>query len=103
MYHFASLQSETAKKLLGNHKISQDFSSIALIEDGKVYQKSEAVLRICKNLKKPCYIGSWLLIIPISIRDWVYDFVAANRYKWFGKRDYCELINTNQKIRFLDI
>ncbi|WP_299212297.1 DCC1-like thiol-disulfide oxidoreductase family protein [uncultured Aquimarina sp.] len=101
-YHFASLQSETAESLLADSHISQDLSSIVLIEDGIIYQKSDAVLRICRNLKYPWYLGHWWLITPKVFRDRIYDFIAANRYNWFGKQQQCGLLNADQRVRFLD-
>lgn len=102
-YNFASLQSETGKKMLGEHHIPKEMSSIILIEGDKVYEKSDAVLRICRNLTYPWYLGRWLWVVPKALRDRIYDFVAANRYKWFGKQEQCGLIETDQRIRFLDL
>ncbi|MBW1299055.1 DUF393 domain-containing protein [Aquimarina litoralis] len=101
-YHFASLQSETAKVLLKEYSISLDLSSIILVEDGIIYQKSDAILRICENLRYPWYLIRWCLIIPKVFRDRIYDFVASNRYMWFGKKQQCDLLDTDQRARFLD-
>ncbi len=104
LYRFASLQSSTAEKLLVNSKIPQDLlSSIILIEDSTIYTKSDAVLRICRNLNYPWRLATVLLIVPKWIRDRMYDVIAANRYKWFGKQQQCELVRADQKIRFLDV
>ncbi len=102
-YSFASLQSETAEKLLANSNVAQDLSSIILIEDGNVYQKSDAVLRICRNLNFPWRMATVFLMVPKTLRDHIYDFVAANRYKWFGIQQQCELLQPDQKVRFLDL
>ncbi|MGB5820172.1 MAG: DCC1-like thiol-disulfide oxidoreductase family protein [Saonia sp.] len=103
LYRFASLQSETGIQLLKDHNISKGLLSIILIEEGKVYQKSDAVLRICSNLKAPWFLGRYLRVIPKALRDKIYDFVAANRYKWFGKQQQCDYITAHQRVRFLDL
>ncbi len=102
MYQFASLQSETGKRLLEAYGLSEQLSSIVLIHNGKVYQKSDAVLQICKNLKKPWSWSKMLWVVPKMLRDRVYDYAAANRYNWFGKQEQCELPDAPVRIRFLD-
>ncbi len=103
-YLFASLQSPIAYTLLENGNVPQDLlSSIILIEDGVIYKKSDAVLRICKNLNYPWRLATILLIAPKWIRDRMYDVIAANRYKWFGKQQQCGLLQPDQKVRFLDL
>ncbi|MBQ4819290.1 thiol-disulfide oxidoreductase DCC family protein [Aquimarina sp. MMG016] len=102
-YRFASLQSETAKKLLHKNYSSQNLSSIILIDNGTVYQKSDAILRICRNLNYPWNMISILLIVPVVLRNLAYDFIAINRYRWFGKQQQCEVLSPEQKFRFLDL
>ncbi|CAM4066739.1 thiol-disulfide oxidoreductase DCC family protein [Lederbergia lenta] len=98
---FSSLQSDIGQSLLKQNKIPFTMDSMILIENGKVYDKSSAVLRICKNLSglwKYMYI---FVIIPLPIRDLIYNIVAKNRYKWFGKKDTCILPNHEIRKRFL--
>ncbi|MCF6223129.1 MAG: DUF393 domain-containing protein [Flavobacteriaceae bacterium] len=102
-YSFASLQSDASTKLLLhlNYK-KDDLNSIVLIEGVKVYNKSTAVLRIAKELR-PLWNCSYLfIIIPEFIRDSIYDFIAKNRYKWFGKRKACQIHNLKYKDRFIN-
>jgi predicted DCC family thiol-disulfide oxidoreductase YuxK len=101
IYYFAPLQSERAKVLLEKHQISIDINSLVLIENNKAYMKSSAVLRICRNLQ-----GIWksfytFIIIPKSILDLLYDFLAKNRYKWFGKQNKCMIYPEHIRKRFL--
>jgi predicted DCC family thiol-disulfide oxidoreductase YuxK len=101
-YKFASLQGETGQKLLKQYGFSSELNSFVLIENDKVYVKSGAALHVCRNL-----IGAWKLltilrIIPPFIRDFFYDIVANNRYKWFGKKESCMLPSAEWKKRFLD-
>ncbi len=101
-YQFAALQSETGQKLLKEYNFPNQFDSFIMIEDGKAYQKSSAALRVVRHLN-----GGWRLftvfkIIPTPIRDVIYNFIARNRYKWFGKRDSCMIPTPDIKSRFLD-
>lgn len=98
---FASLQGNYAKDFVNETKI-QSMQSI-LFFDGKIlYKKSTAVLKLSRLL------GGWhqllLLgyILPRFVRDWLYNIVAKNRYRWFGKKDQCMLPSKGFKNRFLD-
>ena len=103
VFSFASLQSNYAKEHLlhpnGQH-IKLD--SVVFQEDKSILIKSDAALRICMHLG-----GAWKFlqifrIIPRSWRDWIYDIVANNRYRWFGKRDQCMIPTPELQSRFLD-
>ena len=99
---FTSLQSDAAAKLLlqfYNKKI--ELNSIVLIEENKVYDKSTAVLRIARKLNPFWNIFYIFIIVPKSFRDLVYDFIAKNRYKWFGKQDKCTVFIEKYKNRFI--
>lgn len=75
--------------------------SVYLIEEGNVYQKSTAVLRVCRQLSGLYPLLYLYIIIPRPIRDFVYDIIAQNRYKWFGKRAQCRVPTPELKDRFL--
>ena len=99
---FASLQSDVAKEILlqlDKKKIIED--SIVLIQDGKLYQKSTAALKIVKKLNGLYPIIYAFTIVPLFIRDGLYDIIAKNRYKWFGKKDSCMIPSTKIKNRFI--
>ncbi|WP_100332429.1 thiol-disulfide oxidoreductase DCC family protein [Bacillus xiapuensis] len=101
LFHFASLQSDTGEKLRAKHHVPDDVDSMILIEGNKVYYKSAAALRICLHLK-----GAWkllyaLMIIPCPIRDIAYEYVAKNRYKWFGQKESCTLPPPHIRKRFV--
>ena len=86
---FASLQSEVAKKLLNEIQFPSSLETIVLIKGHKHFEKSDAVLEIAKNLS-----GLWPMIygfkiIPRFLRDVLYNWIAKNRYTWFGKRESC--------------
>jgi len=102
-FRFASLQSEFGQVFLAKNNFNQnDFDSIILIEGSLFYTKSEAVLRIGKNLDKYKLISKMLLFIPRNIRDFGYKIVAKNRYNWFGKKDNCWLPTPELKEKFIN-
>ena len=102
-FKFASLQSSYAAGLLQKLDFdSQGVDSIVLYEEGALYVRSTAALRIAKHLD-----GLWpllyaFIIVPPFIRDAVYDFIARNRYQWFGKKEQCEVPTPELAARFLD-
>lgn len=100
VFHFASIQSKTARALLKPWQAEKISDSVLYIENGVLYQESTAALRIARHLCgwKPL---SWLIIVPRWLRDPVYRLIARKRYKWFGKRDACMVPDENLKKRFL--
>jgi predicted DCC family thiol-disulfide oxidoreductase YuxK len=102
-FRFASLQSSAAERLLtACGRASATLDSLVLIDDGRCYERSDAVLRIARYLPFPWSLASGLRIIPRPIRDGLYGFFAAHRYRWFGKKDACELPPPGWRERFLD-
>jgi predicted DCC family thiol-disulfide oxidoreductase YuxK len=101
LFCFASFQSATGKKLAQIHKLPPSMESIALIERDRCHIKSSAVLRIVRQLPGlwPC-LGIFLLV-PVFIRDAVYDLIAKNRYRWFGQKDQCMMPTPDILARFL--
>jgi len=101
-FRFAAFQDEAGKRLIAKFNIDRSKTdSIVLIDDDKVYVRSTAALRISRNLGGgyPLFYG--LMIIPNFIRNWVYDYVARNRYKWFGKKDSCMIPAPELRSKFL--
>lgn len=103
VFQFAALQSETGKKLLTERNIdTQEVDSIILIEPNVAYYtKSTAALEIGKHLKGLKAISSILLWLPEALRNIVYDFIARNRYKWYGKKDNCMIPSEELKSKFI--
>lgn len=101
-FRFAALQEAAGRKLLKTYQIDTAATdSIILIENQKVYTKSTAALRIAKELK-----GGWpllygFIVLPTLLRNWVYDWVARNRYRWFGKKDSCMIPTPELQEKFL--
>lgn len=100
-FKFASLQSEVGQALLQKHQLSTDLNTVVLIQKGKAYTKSGAGLRVLSRLGWLWAPTILLLIVPYFIRNFVYDWVARNRYKWYGKKDECMLPTPELKKRFL--
>ena len=103
VFKFASLQSDVAKKILSKVGISDmDDRTFVLIDNGKVYIRSTAALRVCRNLSGLWPFMTIFLIVPWFIRDWVYNLISKNRYRWFGKRDTCMIPSPEMKYKFLN-
>jgi predicted DCC family thiol-disulfide oxidoreductase YuxK len=101
-FQFTSLQGEAGLRLREKYKLNDKIDSIVLIENNRYFTESTAALKIAKHLDgfwKCLYI---LWIVPRPIRNFIYRYIAKNRYKWFGKNDACMLPTKEIKERFLD-
>lgn len=101
LYKFASLQSDIGQELLDQYHIPNDTDSFILLRKDNWYSKSTAALHVCRHLNGPMKMLYPLLLIPRPIRDFFYNILAANRYKWFGKKDRCALPSPDVRSRFL--
>ncbi len=101
-FRFASLQSDFGKAQMLRFGLNDsELNSVLLIKEEILYQKSNAALEIARNLT-----GGWPMlyafkIIPAFLRDWVYNWIAQNRYRWFGKKDACMIPTPELKSRFV--
>jgi predicted DCC family thiol-disulfide oxidoreductase YuxK len=101
-FAFAPLQSEAADRLLKDRGYARaPMASIVLVDRERVYDRSSAVLRILRGLS-----GAWpwlhgLVLIPRPIRDLLYDWVAQNRYRWFGREASCRIPTPDLRARFI--
>jgi len=99
-FRFMPAQSTTGLSIYKHYGIAMN-DTYLLLDEGILYRKSDGYLHICSLL------GGWwriLLVfhlIPAVVRDTIYDIVARNRYKWFGKTGFCELIPENLKTKLL--
>ncbi len=100
-FRFASLQGHYAATHLHDRDI-RHVDSIILEQDGKIYKRSSAALRIARKLAFPYNLLYGFIVIPPFIRNMVYDVIARNRYKWFGKKEACWLPSPALKAKFLD-
>ena len=102
VFKFTPLQEKQGVLLLKTHAVdTQKLDSIVLIENEKVYVKSSAALRIARKMSNLWPLFFVFLIIPSFIRDGVYDFIAKNRYKWFGKKEQCMIPTQGLREKFL--
>ena len=102
MFKFAWLQDEKSKDILDWLNLSKDeFETIILLEKDKSYTKSTAFLKIIRNLPYPWPLLGVGYFIPRFLRDAIYDFVAKNRYNWFGKKETCLVPTGDLLKRFL--
>jgi predicted DCC family thiol-disulfide oxidoreductase YuxK len=98
---FAPLQSTAGKQLAEQYNIENDLKSFIFIENGIAYKKSTAALMVCKYLKGIWKIGYAGLLIPAFIRDALYNYIAKNRYKWFGQKETCMIPSPTIRAKFL--
>ena len=100
-FRFAPLQSEVGRRLAGDYALPDDLRTFLLIDDEQSYEKSAAWLRVMRRLGWPWSALYLLVIVPRPVRDWVYDIVGRNRYKWFGKLDQCPVPAPDWQQKFL--
>ena len=99
---FASLQSKLGRQMAQKYQLPEtDFKSIVLVKENMVFVKSAAVLEVVRELS-----GNWNLlyvfkIVPEFLRNWIYEIISANRYKWFGRQDQCSTFSADMKNRFV--
>lgn len=102
-FQFAALQSAYGKTVVEKFSLHDDFmDTVLLVEDNKVWQRSDAALQILKTLGGIYSLAVLFYVVPSFIRNMVYNFVARNRYKWFGKQDECRVPTADLKTKFLD-
>lgn len=103
-FMFTALQSETGKKIIDHFNVDTNkVDSIILYTPGKgIVSKSTAALKVASKLGFPTNMLSVFLIVPAFIRNWVYNIVAKNRYKWYGKKDACMVPTPELKSKFLE-
>lgn len=103
VFKLCSVQSREGQAILQWFSFPTDyFETMLLIQDHKALVKSDAFLQIAKQLPYPWRISYVFRYLPKKMRDWMYDRVALNRYKIFGKYDYCVLPKPDHSQRFLD-
>lgn len=101
-FRFASLQSDVGRALLEEHGLPRDeMASVVLVEGGRAHTRSDAALRVARRLSGAWPLLSAFRVLPRFVRDGVYGWIAANRYRWFGRRDACELPSPELRDRFL--
>ena len=107
-FRFASLQSPVGQALLRDHQLGSGLGpglgpdSLVLVDEGRAYTRSAAVLRIARGLRWPWPAAGVLALVPGPLRDAAYDLVARRRYRWFGRQAECPLPTPDLARRFID-
>jgi predicted DCC family thiol-disulfide oxidoreductase YuxK len=97
---FASAQSELGSAIYEALGIPVD-DSYLLIDELGVHSKSDGYIRLAKILGGWWRIAAVARIVPRNLRDWLYDIVARNRYRWFGRTDQCRLLTHEQRSKLV--
>lgn len=101
-FQFASLQSNIGQKFLKQFDLPLNvYDSFILVEDDQYYTASTAALRVSKELSGVIKYTYLLIYIPRPLRDFLYKVIARNRYKIFGKSNFCRIPNAEEKSKFL--
>lgn len=105
-FDFAALQSDAARRelamVMDEKEIAALPDSIVLLDSDGVHIRSAAALRIARGLGSPFALLRLGIVLPRPIRDAIYDLIARNRYRWFGRRDTCMTPTPELAARFLD-
>ena len=105
-FRFAALQSDAARRACAEvgatPPAAVDPDTIIVIADGRALERSDAALAIASRLPFPWPMFGVFRILPRALRDWLYRFVAKNRYRWFGESDTCMMPTPELRARFLE-
>jgi predicted DCC family thiol-disulfide oxidoreductase YuxK len=89
-FRFASIQGDYGQQVLKQFQLPPDsLNSFILLKDNQIYTHSTGALKVAKQLSGPWPLLYAFIIVPPFIRNAVYQFIANNRYKWFGKKEQC--------------
>jgi predicted DCC family thiol-disulfide oxidoreductase YuxK len=102
-FQFGALQSTSARRVLDLHEIPDPRpDTIVVVDGGRAFTRSTAVLRIARRLPFPWSLAYAFIAVPRPLRDGIYDLIARHRYRWFGRRDRCMLPAPGLRSRFID-
>jgi len=103
-FRFAPLQSDIGKQIIAKYEIDTTKTDSILLysNENGISAKSTAALKVAKQLGFPRNVMTVFLIVPAFIRNWVYDYIAKNRYKWYGKKEACMIPTPELRAKFLE-
>ena len=102
LFKFGTLQSQPAQEILRHFQLPiEEYETFLLIDQGKLFTKSTAAIKILRHLGIPRSLFRIFMMIPRQIRDPFYDFVARHRYQWMGKSDSCRVPTQQELNRFV--
>lgn len=99
-FYFSPLQSDYARQQLPP-EFTADLKTVVVQIDGKTYKKSQAVLQVLCRLGGLWNVFKLARFIPVGLADHIYDLVAENRYRLFGKKETCRLPTPEERARFI--
>lgn len=100
---FASLQSDYGQKMVNKFNLQGSYLDTMILVDGEnYYVRSTAILHMLRLMGGIYSMAFAFVIIPVFIRDAFYNFIARNRYRWFGKQDACRIPTPELKAKFLE-
>src|SRR5262245_39337172 len=99
-FRFSPLQSEFAR---GELRLDGEagFHTLYLLEDGRILERTDAVIRICELLGGIWSLAAIARFVPRPIRDAAYDAIASRRYRWFGRKETCRIPTPEERERFI--
>ena len=97
---FTPAQEPLGRALYAHYGVVMD-ESYLLIADGRAFTASRGYLELCRILGGPWQLLRLGAVLPERPRDWIYAAVARNRYRWFGKTEYCALLTAEQRARLV--
>lgn len=101
-FKFTALQGDYAKEVLSKFNADpQKLNTILLLQEGRLYTKSSAALRVAGKLNGLIPLLYVFLLVPKFIRDWFYDIIAKNRYQWWGRQESCWVPTPELKSKFI--
>jgi predicted DCC family thiol-disulfide oxidoreductase YuxK len=102
IFQFAALQSETGQQLLQQFGFDPStFNTVVLVDGDRIYTRSDAALEVAVRLGWPWRLMGVFFMVPRFLRNGVYNWIARNRYRWFGQSDACMLPRPEWKSRFI--
>lgn len=102
VFFFTANQHASGQEILKSFQVpAEEVGTVYYLEKGKLYRKSTAALRISRHLRFPFFLAYGFMIVPAFIRNAVYDVIARNRYKWFGKKESCRMPSAEEAARFI--
>lgn len=102
VFRYTALQSDLGKEIIKKFNVDRKTDSVLLYTpDDRLYYKSTAALKIAARLGFPRNLLGIFLVVPTFIRNWMYDYIAKNRYSWYGKKEECMIPTPELKSKFL--
>ncbi len=102
-FQLASVQSPAGQLLLQQfHYPTDHFDTMLLVDNGQCFEKSDAFFKIVSQLGFPWRLVLVFQLLPRAFRNWLYDHIARNRYRLFGRYNYCRLPNPDHQQRYLN-